>query len=59
MGGNLLTFKVNTYLSLLIITVVGAGATLLIIRVANADPAAVLHVSPTNAALRAALQKAP
>ncbi len=59
MGGNLLTFKVNTYLSLLIITVVGAGATLLIIRVANADPAAVLHVSPANAALRAALQKAP
>jgi hypothetical protein len=37
MSGNLLTFRLNTYFATLIITIFGAGASLLIINIANAD----------------------
>lgn len=40
--------RVNSYLAILCITVLGAGATMLIIRIANADASRIIGGSEAN-----------
>lgn len=55
---HLSTYNLNTYFAMLILTIVASGATLLIVRVANADNFAFLNANEAPyAALKDSLLK--